>query len=726
MAGNRKRIIVFGYYGYRNLGDEEILRMICRDLGDRYGLTVLSRRPKETAALYGVNSIGRFHILQILSQIRHADLVIGGGGTLLQDKTSTRSLLYYLVILMTTQYFGIPTMLYAGGIGPIDRTPNRRRTAKVLRNVDVISLRDADSEKLLEDICPGKMAVSVADPVFCMEISHPDTVKRIAENYCISGKDLLAVSVRKMKKAEAKTMALLLDRIASEYGFIPVFLCMQEPGDRLASEQVRQLMTQESVLIREHLSGPEMTAFLRGTKGIIGLRMHALLFGAVAGIPLAGFDTDPKIIGFLKSVEFPVVIPWGNFIPEEAAQRVAEAFRSGRRPEISTAVRLSQITSRIVDTLLCEDRRPFFIHITSGGDYGGAKTHILSLLRGLMKKHCRVLLVCFVDGEFSQDAERVNIPVKILPRNDLLHNLIWLRRYIERNQVDAVHCHGAKGNMYGALLADSGAPVLTTVHSDPRLDYMDRPVADYIYGAINRRAIRRIGWCVCVSGTIRDYLLSTGIQKDRLFLLHNAAPDRKNEVFSRDAWLQKYGICTDKDAVVFGTASRFTPIKDLQTLIEAFAEVVRRFPSARLVIAGKGEEEEMLKEKARVLCPPGTVFFTGWLTDTGSFYRAVDVNVLTSLSEGFPYAIAEGGYAGCATIASRVGEVPRIIRDGREGLLFEPGDVRALTGYMESLIQDPVTRIKLGESLSRRIREDYSWQNMVDSQMEIYEKIRHN
>jgi len=725
MTAKRKKIIVFGYYGYRNLGDGEILRMICRDLKKDYDLTVLSRRPKETAAQHGVDSIGRFHLLRILSRIRQADLVIGGGGTLLQDKTSTRSLLYYLSILRAAQHFGVPTMLYAGGIGPIDRPANRRRTAKVLRNVDAITLRDMESAKLLEEICPGKESVPVADPVFRLEGTASDTAARILRENGISGENIFAVAVRRMKKAEAVKLAALLDGIAVREGLVPVFISMQEPVDRRAAGQVRQLMKQPSVLLGECRKGSDLAAILRTTKGIVSMRLHALIFGAAAGIPLVGFDMDPKINAFMESVGSTAVIPWRSYAVEETVEKVAKVFRTGPRPETARGLQLSRKTPEIVRKVLCEARQhPFVVHITSGGDYGGAKTHILSLLRGLMEANCRVLLICFVEGEFSRDAENEGILVRILPRNDVPGNLLWLNRFIERNHVDVVHCHGAKGNMYGALLGRRGIPVLTTVHSDPRLDYLGRPAADHVFGAINRRAIRKMPWCVTVSEKLQDYLLSAGIPRDRVFLLHNAAPDMWKEILTRDAWLKKHGVSTQEDSVVFGAAARFSPVKDLSLLIEAFAGTVKKYPAARLVLAGKGEEEALLKEKARLLCPPDTVVFAGWLTDTESFYHAVDVNVLTSRSEGFPYSVAEGGRAGCATIASRVGEVSRIIRDGEEGLLFESGDLRTLTKHMEMMISEPILRKKLGRALQKRLQEDFSWQDMIRRQVEIYDAIR--
>jgi glycosyltransferase involved in cell wall biosynthesis len=276
--------------------------------------------------------------------------------------------------------------------------------------------------------------------------------------------------------------------------------------------------------------------------------------------------------------------------------------------------------------------------------------------------------------------------------------------------------------MYGVMLQRKlKVPVITTVHSDPSLDYLGRPAADRVYGAINRRAIRSISWHECVSEELRETLVLSGVRRESTFLIHNSVAAEAGQIpVPRSEWRRMRNLGTDENTVVFGTAARFSPVKDISTLISAFSEAVKNAPDARLVIAGDGEEDAKLKLLAAKLCPPGTVIFTGWLEDTASFYNAIDVNVLTSLTEGFPYAIPEGGIMECATIATLVGSIPQILTDGEEGLLFEPGDVGALSRHMEVLIKDPALRERLGRAICLKIRSEYSFDSMIRRQLEIY------
>lgn len=140
---------------------------------------------------------------------------------------------------------------------------------------------------------------------------------------------------------------------------------------------------------------------------------------------------------------------------------------------------------------------------------------------------------------------------------------------------------------------------------------------------------------------------------------------------------------------MFGIAARLNPVKDVATLIRGFALAAKEHPNIRLLIAGDGEEREMLEKLAAELCPKGSYVFAGWVTDMDSFYHALDVNTLTSLSETFPYAITEGARMHCATIASDVGGIPYIIEHGVTGLLFHPQDAEALGACIGRLGREP-------------------------------------
>ena len=359
----------------------------------------------------------------------------------------------------------------------------------------------------------------------------------------------------------------------------------------------------------------------------------------------------------------------------------------------------------------------------SGGDVGGAKTHVLTLLSGL-KKTEEVQLVCFMEGLFAQEARELGIPTLVLT-GSVPSTVKKLAELCSSRRFDLLHCHGSRANLVGSLLKKrTGLPTVSTVHSDYRLDYMGRPLAALSYGNINKLALRSMDQWIAVSEPMADLLHQRGFDPNRTFVIPNGvAFDLGAPALDRDSYLKSLGIQPEPGMTVFGIAARINPVKDMGTLIRGFAKTVAVCPKARLIIAGDGEQRAQMEALAAQLCPPGTVVFAGWISDTHSFYSAIDVNMLTSLSEGFPYALPEGASRRCATIASRVGGIPNLVEHEVNGLLFTPRDVDTLAAYMIRLAQNPALMKQYAERIYQDTRKKYSVDATVARQKEIYETI---
>ena len=364
------------------------------------------------------------------------------------------------------------------------------------------------------------------------------------------------------------------------------------------------------------------------------------------------------------------------------------------------------------------------IHLISGGDSGGAKTHVLSLLQNLSKT-IDVTMVCFMEGPFAQEARDLGIRTEVYPSRNVLGTLRRLKAKVLEEGFDIIHSHGARGNMMAAMLRRStGLPVVTTVHSDYRLDYLGRPFSRISYGSINTLALRLLDYRIGVSDAMVDLLISRKFDPDKLFTIYNGLDfTLPPPAMDRDAYFRSVGLQADEDSVVAGIAARLNPVKDVATLIRGFAKAHAQCPRLRLLIAGDGEERSMLEQLARDLGVAPYVCFAGWIQDTNTFYQSIDINTLTSLSETFPYALTEGARALLPTISSRVGGVPYLIDHGVNGLLFEPGDADMLSRHLVALAEDPVQRRHLGERLHQKAVTEYSLESTVQRQLEIYRVI---
>ena len=365
------------------------------------------------------------------------------------------------------------------------------------------------------------------------------------------------------------------------------------------------------------------------------------------------------------------------------------------------------------------------IHLISGGDSGGAKTHVLSLLQHL-NRTITAQLVCFRDGPFAQEARSLGIPVEIMGGNNIPRLRRRLTEYIRSGGYELIHCHGSRANMVGALLRKTtGLPVVSTVHSDYRLDYMGRPFARLSFGAINAWALRKLDYRIGVSDAMVDLLISRGFAPDRFYSIYNGidftpAPPQGDRL----PYLRSLGADVDENSVVVGIAARLNPVKDMSTLIRGFALARRDCPRLRLVIAGDGEEREKLGNLAKELGVEKEVTFAGWISGgMDRFYSALDINVLTSLSETSPYALTEGARFHLATVATAVGGIPYLIDQDVNGYLFAPGDAEDLGRRLAALGMDDALRRDMGEKLYAKASRDFSIQKTVDTQLRIYQEI---
>ena len=364
------------------------------------------------------------------------------------------------------------------------------------------------------------------------------------------------------------------------------------------------------------------------------------------------------------------------------------------------------------------------LHLISGGDTGGAKTHVHSLLAGLTPR-IQVKMVGFTDGPFTQEARELGINTEVIPDKNLLAALKKLVAMVKADGYDIIHSHGARGNMMAALLAHkTGLPTVSTVHSDYRLDYLGRPISRLTYGTINTLALRTLKYRIGVSDAMVDLLISRDFDPERLFAIYNGLDfTPRTPAMDRAEYFRSVGLEADDTCVVAGIVARLNPVKDIATLIRGFAMAHRDFPRLRLLIAGDGEEMENLKALAAELGVSKEVCFAGWISDTDSFYHAIDINTLTSISETFPYALTEGARAALPTVSSQVGGVSYLIDHGSNGFLFQPGDAQALAGHLLTLARDGDLRKAMGRRLYEKAHREFSLEATIQRQMEIYETI---
>lgn len=304
----KDEILISGYYGFKNSGDDALLEAVIKDIKsfkESPNITVLSANPKETEERYRVRAINRFNVFALMGHMKDAGLLISGGGTLIQDATSTKSLIYYLAVIKLALRKGVKVMSYANGIGPLTGKHNIKMAAKTLDRVDVITLRDPGSKQVLDEIGVTKPIIRVtADPVFGIENFNQKRGREILARFGAynDGDRLVGVSIRKTRDTDAAfeaAVAKTCDYVSAKYGCRIVFIPMQVNKDEQISRSIMGRMKMPSMIINKRLGISDMISVISVLEACIGMRLHSLIYASIANVPLMGISYDPKIKGFM-------------------------------------------------------------------------------------------------------------------------------------------------------------------------------------------------------------------------------------------------------------------------------------------------------------------------------------------------------------------------------------------------------------------------------------------
>lgn len=372
-----------------------------------------------------------------------------------------------------------------------------------------------------------------------------------------------------------------------------------------------------------------------------------------------------------------------------------------------------------------EDASLRVMHVMGGGDVGGAKTHIMNMVTGLAARN-EVMLLSFRAGPFADEARERGIDVRVIERHNPFRAARAMRALVDEFRPDIIHCHGGRANLMGAMVRSSRhVPVLTTVHSDYQLDYLGNPFKQHTFGMANAVALRFLDYYQPVADRMARTLIERGFDPERIVTIYNGMEFRQPEgEFDRAAYLKEhFGAEIEPGDVLCGIAARLTAVKDIATAVRGFAAALRHAPQLRLFIAGDGEDADMLRRLCAQLGVAARVTFCGWVAPVEPFFRAMDINLLSSVSETFPYSILEGVCAGCATICSDVGGMPELIDTGENGYIFPVGDHAQLAKYMVRLANDETLRRSFAEALYAKASRDFSKDKMCQRQEDNYRHL---
>jgi len=301
--------VISGYYGFDNLGDELILRVLTDELKEKgVKITVLSNNPKKTAQEYGVHSIHRMNLIDIIDVLAQANLFISGGGGLFQDATGPASPLYYGGLIHLAHFFEVPICFWAQGVGPLRKEFSQKVTASALHKCDAIAVRDEQSAELIEKIS-GLEPEITADPVWLLKLPKPQSTTPAKKGKKQLKPFRLGVSLRPwsaLTDQRLHHLGKLLNKFADSFER-PVELLLlpfQKQEDiHLLGEFAKSL--QSPNLSTQIIQPDHVLHTIKNCDAILGMRFHSLILGLLADIPVYGLIYDPKVDALLKMFNLP-------------------------------------------------------------------------------------------------------------------------------------------------------------------------------------------------------------------------------------------------------------------------------------------------------------------------------------------------------------------------------------------------------------------------------------
>ncbi len=326
-----QRIAVSGYYGFKNAGDEAVLAGLISAIrqapgGDSVEITALSIDPESTRAEHKIQSAHRYKIGPLLSTLASTDLLLSGGGSLLQDVTSSHGIFYYLGVVRAAQIMGKKTMFVAQGIGPLNLPRSRKLTAFVANRCDAITVRDPASADLLREIGVTRPEIVVtADPALLLEQPQIERLPQIG------------YSVRKWSSSADQISTAVQNVFKSTLRDVPINCLLMSPEDVIIAGFPQPGSWRGNggyLALAKQIASCEL---------IIGMRLHSLILAAANGVPSVALSYDPKVNAFMEMTgQGDMIYDLSDNDPEKLAGMIENAW-------VNRAARASALLSRLPD-----------------------------------------------------------------------------------------------------------------------------------------------------------------------------------------------------------------------------------------------------------------------------------------------------------------------------------------------------------------------------------------
>ncbi|MBI5296220.1 MAG: glycosyltransferase family 4 protein [Chloroflexi bacterium] len=355
--------------------------------------------------------------------------------------------------------------------------------------------------------------------------------------------------------------------------------------------------------------------------------------------------------------------------------------------------------------------------------YGGSTSRILSLMQKSASEG--ILLAALRGSAISREAQKLGIPQRIVGANKtdprILRNLV---RLIRAEKIQLLDTQNIQSKFWAsAAAAFTDVALVSTINSWYASEHGRASLKGRLYTALELATNRSLDLYITVSARDRQSLLASGIAADRIELIYNAVDIRAEDIPGGSAWLRhKFSIPAGR--LVCTAVGRLVPVKGYDVLVEAAGLLAREAPHLHLLLVGDGESRQALADQIGKLALRERVTLAGYQDreQVLSILRSSDMFVMPSRYEGTPIALLEAGALGLPIVASNVGGIPELVRDGQEALLVPAADSQALTCALSQLANDRDLAGQLGHRAAQRVKDEFHLGVQVQKTWDAYRK----
>jgi len=364
------------------------------------------------------------------------------------------------------------------------------------------------------------------------------------------------------------------------------------------------------------------------------------------------------------------------------------------------------------------------LHLISSGGMYGAEAVVATLASDLQNRGEDTIVGIFDNAhrpkiDASDRIEKAGIRVIRIPcsgRADR-QTVRAIRRLMRTEQIDILHSHGYKADIYGYLAARRlSIPIIATRHNQRGLGHT---FAIRLYEFVDILVLRHFNAVAAVSDLIAEELCRAGVAPKKVTVIGNGI-DLSRFVGASPTLSKELN---KGQRLFIGTAGRLIPQKGIEYFLMAASEVLKEFPTLLFGIVGEGLHRSALEGLMRDLDIERSVVFTGPRADMPNVYASFDIFVLPSLEEGMPMTVLEALASGLPVIATKVGAVAKLVFPNQTGILVQPSEAGGLSAALISLIRDPELRARLGQNGRSLVQNEYSSSVMAQRYQRLYEGL---